>query len=376
MKIGIDCRTILNPGFGEGAGIGHYVYYLVKNLMVIDQENQYVLFFDDLISDDAIREVVGQRPGVTIKRFPFHRFKHYLPYVYSHLLVSQKFNQAKLDVCHFPATSVPARYRGKRVVTVHDLAIYDFPEWFPGQQDFAVNMLVPESIERADRVIVVSQNTKADLLRLFRVPASRVEVIYEGVEIANADEAAERADVKGVFQLRGPYVLYLGTLEPRKNLTVLLRAWREVKTNATLVLAGAKGWQADDIFNELELCRRQRPGSVRYLGYVSHDQKIGLMKNAVCFVFPSLYEGFGLPVLEAMALGAPVITSNVSSLPEIADGAAILINPYSQTEIVEAVTQLLNDEGLRTKYRELGFGRAKIFDWRTTAAKTLQVYRS
>ncbi len=397
MRIGIDCRTILNPGYGEAAGVGHYTFFLVSNLLKIDKENEYVLFFDNLLSKNAAEEMVSGAPNVKIKFFPFHQYKHYLPFVFSHLLAAGAIEKEKLDVFHSPAYTLPLAYHGKSIVTVHDLAIYKNPKWFPEKfllgQSFSTKTLVPKSLRKATKIIAVSKNTKKDIAEIFKIDPKKVEVIYEGVEFRNLPKKSETTcgvesercfeDLKIKYGLKDNYVLFLGTIEPRKNIGVLIRAFcdliskdKNLGKKYQLILAGARGWKYKIFFKEIRECSKKLGdnGEVKYIGYVPGREKFSLMRGATCFVFPSFYEGFGLPVLEALSLGVPTITSNKSSLPEIVGEAAVLIDPEKISEISQALERILTDKNFRGDLGKKGIEQAQKFSWKKCAEETLRVY--
>lgn len=397
MRIGIDCRTILNPGYGENAGVGHYTYFLVKNLISLDKKNKYILFFDNLLSKSAAEEVISGAANAEIRFFPFHKYKHYLPVAFSHILVSAALEKEKLDVFHSPAYVLPLSYKGKSVVTVHDLAIYKHPEWFPSKfligQKFSTKTLVPKSLGKAAKIIAVSEHTRKDIAEIFKIKKDKVEVVYEGVETRKIPSRRQSVcgletevcydDIKIKYGLKNNYALFLGTIEPRKNLLSLLRAFSELlekdavfKESHQFIIAGAKGWKNEKIFSEIKTLAKKTGSAenIKYIGYVSDQDKFALIKYASCFVFPSLYEGFGLPVLEALSLGTPTITSNISSMPEVAGDAAILVNPESQREISEALKKVLSDGDLRAELSRRGREQAKKFSWEKSARETLAVY--
>ncbi len=379
MRIGIDCRTILNPKLGERAGIGHYTYYLVQHLLRIDKKNTYYLYFDHRIPDTK----EFQQRNVRIKQLPFSQYNKFLPFAYSHMLISAYLLKHNLDVFHSPISALPLTYPKKSIITMHDLALYKNPAWFPGQI-FSTRLLVPRSVSAANHIIAVSQSTKKDLKELFNVPAKKVSVIYEGVKIEKVKVRNTGVDSIKRFNLGSKYILFVGTIEPRKNLPVLLHAYKKfldadakyprVKfSDYKLAIAGAKGYKHEEVFETIKDLKLSR--QVKYLGYVTHNQKIELMKKATCFALPSSYEGFGLPVLEAMALGTPVITSNVSSLPEITGNAALLVNPEKELEIADALKTLIDDAQLQRRLAKRGLAQAKKFSWRTAAGETLNVYK-
>ncbi len=398
MRIGIDCRTILNPGYGEGAGIGHYTYYLVKNLLELDKKNRYILFFDSLLSREAAREIISVAPNAETKFFPFHRYKHYLPIAFSHILVAAALDKEKLDIFHSPAYTLPLAYKGKSVVTVHDLAIYKHPEWFPSKflagQEFSKKILVPKSLKKASRIIAVSKNTKKDIAEIFKIKPDKVDVVYEGVEFKNLPSKDDDVcgsegkicpkNIKSKYGLKEDYILFLGTVEPRKNIAALVRAFCGLAANNKaigekyqLVLAGAKGWKYKKIFLEIEKCNKILGGKnkIKYIGYIPGQEKFSLISYASCFVFPSLYEGFGLPVLEAMSLGVPTITSDTSSLPELAGDGAILVDPINIKTIEMAMKKVLSERSVGLELGEKGMLKAKEFSWAKCARETLEVYK-
>lgn len=387
MKIGIDCSNILHPAAGESAGVGHYVHHLVTELLAQDRTNQYVLFFDNHDVARAKHELVQGRPNVTARVLPFRTMRKALPFIYRHMVVAGVFEREKLDLLHGPANSVPMFYRRPWTVTVHDLAIYDHPEWFPSGQKFATEVVVPHSIEHALRIIAVSQTTAADIKRLFKVRPDRIDVIPEGVTMppANAPDEFATSEERAALGARDlapqEYFLFVGTLEPRKNIVTMVRAFAlaasegRIPVQARLAIAGGRGWKNADILAAVREANRQlRAESVLLLGYVSAAEKITLMRHARAFVFPSWYEGFGLPVLEAMALGTPVIASNTPALAETCGDAAWLIPPDDVSALAFAMTELWHDVDHRASRRTAGIYRAAQFTWHAAAEATRRSY--
>ncbi|MFC1662671.1 glycosyltransferase family 4 protein [Patescibacteria group bacterium] len=376
MRIGIDCRTILNPELGEKAGVGHYTYYLVKNLLKIDHRNEYVLFFTSRLNPFSEFE----QANVTMKEFPFGRYKKFLPFSYSHMLIAALVKQAKLDLFHSPANILPLSLTGKAVITIHDLAIYKNPDWFPSQV-FSTKLLVPQSVKKAKKIIAVSQSTANDLREIFNVPAKKIHVIHEGVAIDYLKLKDRQVDIKKKFKLPKHYLLFVGTLEPRKNLMMLVKVFAEIRkvidtkfSDIELILAGAPGFQADELFRLIEDLKIKK--YVRHIGYITQNEKFKLMKQAWAFVFPSLYEGFGLPVLEAMKLGTPVLTSRASSLPEVTGTSALTINPNDEQAMFKALVKIIQNTSLRSRLKITGRHRADQFTWEKTAKKTLKIYNT
>jgi len=374
MRIGIDCRTILDPDHGEKAGVGHYTYYLLKYLLKLDKTNQYVLFYDH--RSTAVQQL--QRKNVELVRFGYSKYKKYLPYAYAHVYLAQVLHRAKLDLFHAPANVFPLQYKQPTVVTVHDLAIYQHPEWFPPKQNFAINTLVPKSIAAAAQIIAVSQSTADDVIERFHVPQHKISVVYEGYEPSKLPTKLQVHATLKKLHLSDRYFLYIGTLEPRKNIAGLIAAFdhlvqRRPKRyrNTQLVLAGAKGFHFEDNYQAIQAAKF---GRIRYVGYVSAQTKLALLAGAQAFVFPSLYEGFGLPVVEAMACGVPVITSQVSSLPEVVGKAAVLVKPTVQTDLENAFDKVMVP-ATQERLRALGKIQAAQFSWERCAQETLDVYK-
>lgn len=381
MRIAIDCRPIVSPENGGMAGIGHYARFLTRHLLKIDEENRYVLFFDERMSKGAIGEIIGSARNAEAKVLPLSRFKKFLPYAYSHRYVSSAISKSEADIYHGTTGSLPMAYRGRSVITVHDLAIYSHPEWFPGGQFFSRRFVVPASVRKAAKVIAVSNFTKLEVQRIFAVPSEKIAVVYEGVE-PPPPESWETLPPK---DLRKPYILYLGTVEPRKNIEGLVHAYASLAERfpklvgeTELVIAGARGWKSEKVYAAIEGANKRLAHSasrVRVLGYVPEKEKYALMAHATMFVFPSWHEGFGLPVLEAMNLGVPVITSNLTALPEIAGrGAALLVDPGHDAELALAMKHLLGDDLKRAELGRRGLVRSTEYRWDKTAGETLEVY--
>lgn len=375
MRIGIDCRTILDPDHGEAAGVGHYTYHLVDNLLKIDKKNQYILLFDQGVGDAGY----FKRKNSLIKFFPSHEYKKFLPLVYSHLLCSAILERENLDVFHSPASTIPLCYSKNAVITTHDLAIYKNPKWFP-KQIFATRISVPQSLKKAKKIIAVSSYTASDLEKFLKIPKEKIVVIYNGVESRrnlNKIKPEDQEKIKKKFDIRQDFILFIGTIQPRKNIEGLLLAFDklrggEIFKNYQLVIAGKKGWGYKSVFEKIkELALTKK---ILFCDYVSPETKIRLLNAASVFVFPSFYEGFGLSILEAMREGTPVITSNTTSMPEVAGKAGYLINPYKINEISRALSKVLTDKNLRQRMIKAGYEQAKKFSWEKCARETLEVY--
>lgn len=385
MRIGIDARIILNPEKGDAIGVGHYTYQLIRHLLDIDKENEYVLFFDFRVREKDVKKF--SRPNVKIKFYPFSDYKKYLPGAYNEILGTATLVKENLDILHTtsPMSRIPVSYRGKTVVTVHDLAVYKVPDVFPSLASTKTRAVLNLMISKADRIIAVSESTEKDICEIFKCPKDKIKVIYSGFDRRLFEESGvARERVLEKYGIKDRYILFLGTLEPLKNVVRLFEAYKLFRSNCKkdsamkcdwkLVMAGKNGWLSKDfkqVAKDLEISK-----NVIFTGYVIGDDLVPLFKNADFFVMPSLYEGFGTTVLEAFATDTPAIVSNVSSLPEIAGGAALFVNPLDVQDIAAAMTKFAYDDNLKNEYREKGKKQLEKFNWDKCARETLEVYRS
>jgi glycosyltransferase involved in cell wall biosynthesis len=383
MKIGIDARSILNPEKGEAIGVGHYTYQLIRHLLKNDTQNEYVIFFDFRVREKDIKKFT--RPNVQIRFYPFSDYKKYLPGAYSEILGTATLQKEKLDLLHTMSAfdRIPMGYNGKTVVTFHDMAMFNVPQCLPAikrTRDKAVARLMAN---KADKIIAVSQSLRSDLQKFLKVNNEKISVIYSGLDERFFEQsAADAAKVLGKYDITKKYILFLGTLEPSKNISRLLESFAEFKQKQKksnkfdyqLVLAGKRGWLANEyhqIIKDLGLAK-----DVVFTGYVIGDELSPLFHNAEFFVMPSLYEGFGMTLLEAFATQTPAIVSRVASLPELAGDAAHFINPMDVEELAEAMALFAGDESLRAQYKSKGLAQAKKFNWDKCAQETLDIYKS
>ena len=284
---------------------------------------------------------------------------------------------ASMDVIHTPILLVPPKKRihlkpqTPLVVSVFDMSIQMFPQHHTRQLRLFVESGLRRAVQDADAFVAISENTKRDLVRLTGVPPSRVFVTPLAAEARFTPRTDNGALAR--YGIEPPYILYVGTLEPRKNIGMLLRAFAALKDiGTTLVLAGAKGWMYDELFVTLEkLNLRDR---VKTVGFVANDDLPILYSQAQAFIYPSLFEGFGLPVLEAMQCGTPVITTNSSSLPEVSGDAALVVSPEDTEGLANALARILSEPALRDDLRGRSLEQAARFSWRRTAELTAEVY--
>lgn len=385
MRIGIDARSILNPRKSDAIGVGHYTYQLIRHLLDIDQDNEYVLFFDARVRQKDVRKF--SRDNVTIIFYPFSDYKKYLPGAYNEILTAAILARENLDVLHVTSTEtrIPTTYRGKVVVTLHDLGIYSVPESYKRSARMHENIVKRFMLHKAQHVIAVSEAIQKDAQKISKNIMEQSTVIHSGLDKRFFAHVSDNDNViPKKFGITKKYILFLGTIEPTKNVTRLLYAFSlfkeerikksiKEKCDYQLLIAGKPGWLSQDIKNlvkDLHLTK-----DVQFTGYVIGDELVPLFHYAEFFVLPSLYEGFGTTVLEAFATGTPAIVSDVGSMSEIAGGAAKLVMPVDTKEIAGAMVAFAEDKELRDSYSAKGQVRAKDFDWKKTAQETLQVYK-
>lgn len=383
MRIGIDCRTILNPEKGEAAGLGHYTYQLVRHLLKIDKKNQYVLFFDRSVKEKKTRRF--KKRNTIIKYFPFSQYSMFLPIVYSQFLVTASIAREKLDVFHSPVCYLPKAYKNPTVITLHDLAVIKKPEWFTKGEQADAKTIIPRCLEQTKEIIAVSESTKADVKKIFKIKEDKIEIIPHGIDerFFRKRKPKDISRIKKKLGISGDYILYLGMLEPRKNILGIIKAFEQLKKQKRgkqyrfkkyqLVLAGQTGEKMKSALNKIKQSKFKK--DIITPGYIEPNDIGPLYAGAKIFVFPSLYEGFGLPILEAMAKGVPVITGNGSSMPEVAGGAALLVDPKKTTEIFSAMLKILTNKKLAVELSKKGRKRARQFSWTKTAKQTLAVYK-
>lgn len=281
-----------------------------------------------------------------------------------------------IDIVHYPASVGSFFSTRPMVVTVHDLTFLHNPSWYRYERAHYYRMAVAFSAPRATRIIAVSQATANEVTSLLRIPPERIDVIHNGVDEryrpCNQDQIAA-ASAK--YQLPKRYFLFVGTIEPRKNVARLVRAWSQIAGNVEedLVIAGRDGWKVGPIYQEV--ARSKYQDRIIFPGFIEDEHLPAVISGATALAYPSLYEGFGLPVLEAMACCVPVLTSNVSSLPEVAGDAALLVDPTDVDALVHGLRRLAAEQELRDDLTKKGLERAKQFSWTRAATETLACYR-
>ena len=364
MRVAIDTRKV------HDFGIGTYIRNLLRQLARIDRETEYVLLCRE--QDLGIAAQLGPNFRTIREPSPNYSLREqiHIPWV---------LRRERPDVYHAPHYVLPPAVFCRSVVTIHDCIHLMFPQYLPNRAAFAyARASMWAAVHRSDRILTVSAASKRDILRLFDVPPEKVVVVYNAIDEHFSTEPSPEhiSRVRERYQLDHQFVLYVGNIKPHKNLVRLIEAFSRLRQDhgdIKLLIIG-------DEISKLPALRRavhshKLHKHVRFLGYLKDDTLTVLYRLAAVFVFPSLYEGFGLPPLEAMASGTPVVTSNLSSLPEVTGDAAVLVDPYDVDSIEHGIRRVLDDPALADDLRRKGLQRAREFSWERSVEETLRVYR-
>ncbi|MEQ1574797.1 MAG: glycosyltransferase family 1 protein [Vicinamibacterales bacterium] len=364
MKVAIDARKL------HDFGIGTYIRNLLRHLARIDRESEYVLLCAE--ADIGVAARLGPNFRAVVEPSPNYSLQEqfHVPWV---------LRRERPDVFHAPHYVLPPAVPCRSVVTIHDCIHLMFPQYLPNRMAYAyARAAMWSAAKRSDRILTVSEASKRDILRFFNVPPQKIEVVHNAIDERFWTEppAEDVARVRERYQLDHSFVLYVGNIKPHKNLVRLIEAFDRLRKGGfddlKLLIIG-------DEISKLPALRRavhshKLHKDVRFLGYVRDDMLAILYRLASVFVFPSLYEGFGLPALEAMACGTPVVASNVSSLPEVTGDAALLVDPYDVTAIAGGIRRVLTEPALAATLRARGLARAKAFSWESSVARTHAIY--
>jgi len=370
MNICLD----LSPVVHQKAGLASYARELATHLLQMDPGISWSAFHYDRHPPVPLPGPLDALPKYVI---PWGAYRWRLTTALRHFLgLNMDRFFAGVDLFHATEHLLPRFSKVRTVFTLHDLIFLFHPETHKPMNRWFLTLMMPRFLRAADAVIAVSECTKRDAIRFYGIPEEKITVIYEGVNprFRPASPEAIRA-VREKYGLPERFILYVGTIEPRKNLTTLLEAFHYLLGghDLRLVIVGKKGWLYEGFFR----CLRDLGLEDRliFTGYVPDEDLPAIYSAADLFVFPSLYEGFGLPVLEAMACGTPVVCSNTSSLPEVAGDAALLVDPTDVRALARVMERVLTDETLRASLRVKGIERARRFSWEDAAQKTLEVYQ-
>ncbi len=381
MRVGIDARVLMDKRY---SGVSGYAYNLIKNFFKVRPEYKYILFYNFFkkrslpdFKSNCYQNVIQRYPNkllnyVLIKNFSWPKIDR---------ILEKKIN-APLDIFWAPHINfISLSRKCKSVITIHDLSFLRFPEFFSKRKNFWHRSLnIQKMIKNFDIVVAISENTKRDIIELLNISPTKIKVIYSGLDDKYffANNQQEKNKIKNKYKLPDKFILFLGNLEPRKNIISLIKAceylWKNKQFNFSLVIAGAPAWKYKNIFKIYKKSFYQ--DKIKFLGYVSERDKPFLYNLANLFVFPSFYEGFGFPPLEAMACGTPVVASAYASLPEILNKAAILVDPHNIKDLAQAIFILGTNQCLRQEFVKRGLKQAKKYSWEKTAKEYLELWEN
>lgn len=361
MRIGLDARVLGAHKTGDRS----YLLGLVQGFASLPGDHQFLLYFDQPPPE------LNLPPQFEIRVAPAAHPRLWTPFV-----LPRVAREDGVDVLQVQYIAPGCRHP-RVVTTIHDVTYRLHPEWFPFKDRVLLDLGIRRSLSTVAGVITGSECTRRDLGQVYGLAPERIAVTPYAAPVGFARASSEQ--VSEVLQHHGltqPYVLFVGVLQPRKNLVRILRAFLKAKRDSgfphRLAVVGKLGWKSTEIEREMEAA--EATGAVQRLGYVPDEDLPPLFTGAEAFLFPTLYEGFGIPVLEAFACGVPVITSDVSALPEVAGDAAVLVDPTDEATLVDALQRVLSDPSLRTRLGEAGLQRAATFTWTRTAQQTLAYY--
>jgi len=358
-RFGYDPKT----GLPRRVGSGEYCYQLLVNLHKIDKENVYIIYLPQVPTSDLPRESVNWHYKVIKPRK-----------IWTLVGLSLEFllRCSKPDVFLSPTHYLSIFAPSRSFISILDVSYLKFPELFKSSDLNQLTKWTKYSIKKAKGIFTISQASKGDIIKTYGVSGQRVVVTYPGIRqgLMIKDKGLSMDEIRKKHGVNDKYVLFVGTLQPRKNIARLIEAFSKLnKSDLNLVIVGKKGWKFEEILAAPE--KFGVGNKVKFLDSVTDEDLPAFYKNAICFVLPSLYEGFGLPVLEAMQYGCPVIASNVSSLPEAGGNAALYVDPLDAGDIAKKLELMINDNDLRQKFIKRGYVQVKKFSWEKTARETL-----
>jgi glycosyltransferase involved in cell wall biosynthesis len=375
MRIGVDITSAVT----QGGGIGRYTRELIYALVRADKENEYRLFS---ARQPTVLPVPDPVPtGENISYHPALLGERWLYRLWYRLRLPLPVQlvTGDIDLFHSPDFVLPPVRAGiPTILTVHDLSFLHYPETFTPSLVKYLNSVVPWSVERATHILADSEATKDDLINLWRVGEEKVTVLYSGVSgrFRPVTDKKVLSAVRQKYDIGdAPYLVSVSTLQPRKNFQMLIRAFKPVAAQLphNLIIAGGKGWLYEAML--AEVAKQGLEGRVKFIGFVADGDLPALYSDSALMVFPSLYEGFGLPLLEAMACGVPVLSSDASCLPEVAGDSAVLLPPTDQAAWTQTMIELLNNPAQRGRMVAAGFLQAREFTWKKAAQELLEIYQ-
>ena len=372
MRITLD----LSPVIHRKAGLATYARNLSEQLLQRDRANEYAAFYYGA----GVAPLPPSLNALPMTSVPWGARRWRMTVAVQYFAGgSMERTIGKTDLFHATEHLLPPLRATRTVFTFHDAIYALFPEYHLPLNRLFLGSMMPRFLRRADAIIAVSECSKRDAMRLYNVPSEKITVIYEGVNptLRPIDDLNRIADVRARYAKNQPFILCVSTIEPRKNISALVDALKLLRARGLshrLLIAGRKGWLYQATFDHVRESGMER--QVDFLDYVPDADLASLLSACDAFVFPSLYEGFGLPPLEAMTCGAPVVCTNTSSLPEVVGDAALLVNPRDVGEIADAIERVITDRALHDELRAKGIAQAKKFSWEHAAQETLSLYDS
>lgn len=370
MRIGIDARFY---GGEQSKGLGRYTQKLIEYLAKTDQENEYIVF---------LQEKEYKEWKITNKRFKIVKAPYRWYTLSEQIFMPLKIKRAKVDIMHFPHFNVPLLYRDKFIVTIHDLVITHFPTqrattlapWMYKIKQLAYKSVIRHAAKNSHKIITVSDYSKKDIIKYFKLPEAKVEVTYEAAD--DFKPSKEGAEVLKRYNIKKPYLLYVGNAYPHKNLEVLLKVVKELKQKKeldwTLVFVG----KPDYFYKRLKqnVWAQDLDEQIIFTGFAPDAHLPILYEQALAYIFPSKYEGFGLPPLEAMSYQVPVLAAKSSCLPEILGDAALYFDPDDVYGIIKQLNKLIDNPALRQELIASGLKQAQKYSWEQMSKQTLAIY--
>ena len=365
MKIGVNGRFLI----AKQTGVQRAASNLVRALIAIDRENEYIIFTGDVQKDNPDWDY----PNVTVVGSYIREGNSFRNHWWEQFVLPKLAKKYRVDVLHSPANMAPLFYRGVSVVHIHDLCFVVNPQWYSYLFHSVYNIVIPRLAKKATRVITNSNNSRNDLLQFCRIDANKVNLIYWAVD--SRFSPLPEPDVPKIDFPKEGYILYVGSLEPRKNISTLIKAYQKLRTDfpeikTKLILIGGES----PLFADVRLKIKRWEEDVIFKGYVEDKCLREYYRNAMVVAYPSFYEGFGLPPLEAMASGAPVVTSLTSSIPEVVGDAALMVSPFDYQQLAQTLSKVILSEELREHMSRAGLEQVKKFNWSRVARNVISVY--
>ncbi|RLC50643.1 MAG: hypothetical protein DRH79_07315 [Candidatus Cloacimonadota bacterium] len=366
MKIAINA---LGPSKVK-AGIGNYLANLITELSIIDKENRYIIF----ASSQNMHFYGNKNRNFKIIDIGFWAKNKLLRILWEQLILPFNIIDFKADILFSPGFVCPLYKTSKNVTVIHDMTFFSHPYVHTFFKRIYFPFMIKQAVKKSEKIIAVSNNTRKEIIKYTHIAKEKIAVtLLAANKFSVAEIADEKKFLKEKYGIDSDYLLFVGMIEPRKNIRLIIDSFNKIEDdNLKLVIVGQKGWMTEELFERIGADDLER--RVIFTGFVPDEELSVFYKNARVFLYPSLYEGFGIPVLEAMSEGCPVITSNISSLPEVAGDAAILINPENSDELSDAINKISNNSKYREELIEKGFDNVKKFSWEKTAEQTLSIF--